>query len=180
MNEELLEKLKYPVGKFSMPEKLDQNTITQWINDIEMLPQKLREAVKGLNEEQLNTPYRPGGWTVRQVIHHIGDSHMNSYIRFKLALTEDNPTIKPYDQDKAAKLEEYNLLPIDDSLDFVESLHKRLVILLRTLTEVDFEKTYFHQESKRNVSLKRNLGIYSWHSKHHVAHITSLRERNNW
>jgi len=178
--DESIDKLKYPVGKFSMPENVDEKVIKQWINDIEILPQKLREAVNGLNEEQLNTPYRPGGWTVRQVVHHVGDSHLNSYIRFKLALTEDNPTIKPYDQDKAAELEEYNLLPIEDSLNFVEALHKRWIVLLKTLKDSDWEKTFFHPESKRNVSLKRNLGIYAWHSKHHVAHIASLRERNNW
>ena len=180
MDSDSLEKLKYPVGKFSMPENVDNNTIDQWIQDLEELPQKLREALKGLNEEQLNTPYRPGGWTVRQVVHHIGDSHLNSYIRFKLALTEDNPAIKPYDQDKAAELEEYNLLPVEDSLDFVEVLHKRWIVLLKTLKDSDWEKTFFHPETKKNISLKRNLGIYAWHSKHHVAHITSLRQRNSW
>lgn len=180
MNAEILEKLKYPVSKFSMPEKVDQDTIMQWINDIEILPQKLREAVKGLNEEQLNTPYRPDGWTVKQVVDHIGDSHLNSYIRFKLALTEENPVIKPYEQDKWADLEEYNLLSVEDSLHFVESLHKRWVVLLKTLKDSDWEKTFFHPETQKKVTLKRNLGIYAWHSKHHVAHITSLRKRNNW
>ena len=180
MDGDSLEKLKYPVGKFSMPENVDHNTIDQWIQDLEELPQKLREALKGLNKEQLNTPYRLGGWTVRQVIHHIGDSHLNSYIRYKLALTEDNPAIKPYDQDKAAELEEYNLLSVGDSLDFVEVLHKRWIVLLKTLKDSDWEKTFFHHETKKNISLKRNLGIYAWHSKHHVAHITSLRQRNSW
>ena len=161
MDSDSLEKLKYPVGKFSMPENVDNNTIDQWIQDLEELPQKLREALKGLNKEQLNTPYRPGGWTVRQVVHHIGDSHLNSYIRFKFAMTENNPTIKPYDQDKAAELEEYNLLPVEDSLDFVEVLHKRWIVLLKTLKDSDWEKTFYHPESKKNVTSKRNLGIYA-------------------
>ena len=180
MDSNSLEKLKYPVGKFSIPETVDQNTIQQWIHDLEELPQKLRDAVKGLDEEQLNTPYRPSGWTVRQLVHHIGDSHLNSYIRFKLALTENNPTIKAYDQEKWANLEEYDSLLIEDSLNFVESLHKRWIILLRTLKDSDWEKIFFHPEIKRSVTLKRNLGIYAWHNKRHVAHITSLRERNNW
>ena len=143
MDSNSLEKLKYPVGKFSIPETVDQNTIQQWIHDLEELPQKLRDAVKGLDEEQLNTPYRPSDWTVRQVVHHIGNSHLNSYIRFKLALTENNPTIKAYDQEKWANLEEYNSLLIEDSLNFVKSLHKRWIILLRTLKDSDWERYFF-------------------------------------
>ena len=143
MDSNSLEKLKYPVGKFSIPETVDQNTIQQWIHDLEELPQKLRDAVKGLDEEQLNTPYRPSGWTVRQLVHHIGDSHLNSYIRFKLALIENNPTIKAYDQEKWANLEEYDSLLIEDSLNFVKSLHKRWIILLRTLKDSDWERYFF-------------------------------------
>ena len=175
-----LEKLKYPIGKFAPEKNIDAMTIAGWIDDIAALPAQLRAAVEGLSSEQLKTPYRPGGWTVSQVIHHIGDSHLNAYIRFKLALTENTPTIKPYDQQKWAELVDYSLLDPEDSLQFVELLHKRWVVLLRSLAPDDLDRAFFHPETGKTVSLKRTLGLYAWHGKHHTAHITSLRERENW
>ncbi len=176
---ESIEKLRYPIGKFKYKEDIAQKTTDEWINEIEILPKLLREAVENLSQKQLDTQYRPGGWTVRQVVHHIGDSHLNSYVRFKLALTEEKPVIKTYDEALWAKLNDYKLLSIDDSLRFIEFLHKRWVVLLRSLDENDFNKTFIHPESGET-SLKRNLGIYAWHGKHHLAHINSLKMRMNW
>jgi uncharacterized damage-inducible protein DinB len=175
-----VEKLKYPIGKFAPEKDITAETIAAWIDDIAALPAQLKAAVEGLSAEQLKTPYRPGGWTVSQVIHHIGDSHLNAYIRFKLALTEDTPTIKPYDQQKWAELADSTLGDPEDSLQFVELLHKRWVILLKTLTAKDLERDFFHPETGNTIPLKRTLEMYAWHGKHHTAHITCLRERENW
>ncbi len=169
---------KYPIGNFQFKGDITSSVINNWINEIETLPLSLREAVKDLNDAQLNTAYRDGGWTVRQVVHHIADSHMNAYVRFKLALTEDNPVIKPYDEAKWADLSDYNL-PIEPSLVLLESLHKRWSNLLRSLTQADLKKTFVHPDSGE-VSIGENIGIYAWHGKHHVAHIMSLCERKNW
>jgi uncharacterized damage-inducible protein DinB len=143
-----------------------------------MLPERLREAVSGLNDRQIDTPYREGGWTVRQVVHHVADSHANCYIRFKLALTEDWPTIKPYDQAAWARLAD-SRLPIDGSLVFLESLHARWVPLVESLTDADFERGYNHPENGRQ-TLATVLALYGWHSLHHTAHITGLRARQGW
>jgi len=139
----------------------------------------LRAAVAGLRPEQLDTPYRPGGWTVRQVVHHVPDSHMNSYMRFKLALTEDEPTIKPYDEKLWAELADTPATPVEVSLTLLESMHDRWVRLLRSLQDAHFERQFRHPELGV-VRLDRNLALYAWHGKHHVAHITSLRERMSW
>ncbi|RFU64702.1 putative metal-dependent hydrolase [Peribacillus glennii] len=149
-----------------------------WINEIEDLPRLLRGAVKGLDNKQLDTPYRSGGWTVRQVIHHLTDSHMNAYVRFKLALTEEKPVIKPYDEAKWAELSDYKL-PIDISLSLLEALHKRWTNLLRNLSPSDMEKIFIHPDSGE-VSVGKNIGIYAWHGRHHLAHITSLCNRQGW
>jgi uncharacterized damage-inducible protein DinB len=143
------------------------------------LPERLRSAVSGLNQAQLDTPYREGGWTVRQVVHHLADSHANSVIRFKLALTEDWPTIKPYDEAAWARLDDSARLAIDGSLVFLDALHARWVVLLESMTDADFERGYVHPENGRQ-TLERALAIYEWHSRHHVAHITGLREREGW
>jgi uncharacterized damage-inducible protein DinB len=180
MNNEELEKLQYPIGRFNYIETNDVSTINDWISDLENLPAKLKAAIKNLTEEQLNTPYRKGGWTIKQVVHHIGDSHMNSYIRFKLAITEDKPTIKPYDQTKWAELKEYELTKVKDSLEFIEVFHKRLVLFLKSLSTADFEREFIHPETGDHVKLKRNLALYAWHSNHHLAHITNLIKRKNW
>jgi hypothetical protein len=170
--------LRYPIGK---PERVDRLTPDQRREHIASIAEasaKLRAAVAGLSEQQLDTPYRPGGWTVRQTVHHYPDSHMNAFIRFKLALTEDTPTIKPYEESLFANLPDAKG-PIEPSLELLDSLHKRWVLLLNGLNAADWEKKYNHPESGLN-TLDRALATYGWHSRHHVAHITSLRQRNGW
>jgi uncharacterized damage-inducible protein DinB len=139
----------------------------------------MRTAVAGLSDQQLNTPYRPEGWTVRQVVHHVPESHMHSYVRFKLAITEEEPTIKPYYEDRWARLDDANQAPIELSLNLLSALHERWVWFLRSLKEVDFERTFRHPDLG-TVSLDKNLALYAWHGRHHVAQITSLRERMGW
>ncbi|AIQ47115.1 metal-dependent hydrolase [Paenibacillus sp. FSL R7-0273] len=170
--------LRYPIGPFEHAGEITAGVTTAWIKEIEELPGQLREAVKELNNEQLDTAYRPGGWSVRQVVHHIADSHMNAYVRFKLALTENQPVIKPYDEAEWAGLPDY-ALPVEPSLLLIENLHQRWVTVLHELTPADLEKTFIHPESGV-VSLGRNIGIYAWHGKHHLAHITSLYSRLGW
>ena len=168
----------YPIGHFQCDGQITASIIDKWIKDIEELPVLLQNAVKDLNDDQLDTPYRLGGWTVRQVVHHVADSHLNAYGRFKLALTEEKPIIKPYDQERWAELPD-SALPVTISLSLLDALHKRWVTLLRTLTPSDFEKTFIHPESGE-VSVGKNIGIYAWHGRHHLAHITSLRSRKGW
>lgn len=170
--------MKYPVGKFEYKEEITNSVTKDWIKEIEDLPRLLQAAVKDLDNEQLDTPYRSGGWTVRQVIHHLADSHINAYVRFKLALTEEQPVIKPYEEKKWAELPD-NKLPIHISLSLLESLHKRWTDLLKSLSEADLERTFFHPESGE-VSLGENIGIYAWHGRHHLAHITSLCNCKGW
>ncbi|WP_310829598.1 YfiT family bacillithiol transferase [Paenibacillus pedocola] len=169
---------KYPIGTFQFDGEITNKVTSVWINEIEDLPGLLRDAVKDLDNEQLDTVYRSGGWTVRQVIHHLADSHMNAFIRFKLALTEESPIIKPYDEKKWAELSD-SKLPVDTSLLLLETLHKRWTNLLRGLTPADMKKTFIHPESGE-VSIGKNIGIYAWHGKHHLAHITSLCNRKGW
>jgi uncharacterized damage-inducible protein DinB len=170
---------RYPVGKFDGKAPANEGERKQFIRDIEETPAKLRAAIRGLSEEQLNTPYRDGGWTVRQVIHHVPDSHLNSYIRFKLALTEDEPTIKPYMEDRWAELADSRLTPIETSLTLLDSLHQRWVLLLRSFTPEDWKRTFRHPDMGL-LSLDKTVALYSWHGRHHVAHITSLREKKGW
>jgi len=169
---------RYPIGPFSFAGPVDETPRKQFIADIEQAPAALRAAVKGLSPQQVETPYRDGGWTVRQVVHHFADSHANSYVRFKLALTEDWPTIRPYDEAAWARLPD-SRMAIDPSLDFVDGLHARFVGLLEAMTEADFQRGFNHPERGR-VTLAHNLAIYDWHSRHHVAHIANLRERMGW
>lgn len=169
---------QYPIGTFEFDGEMTASVVEGWIREIEVLPSLLRDAVKDLDDEQLNTPYRTGGWTVRQVVHHLADSHMNAFVRCKLALTEENPVIKPYDEGKWAELPDYQL-PIDLSLSLLDTLHIRWVEVLRNLTSVDLEKTFIHPDSGQ-VSVGRNIGIYAWHGRHHLAHITSLRGQQGW
>ena len=170
--------MRYPIGTFQFDGEITNIVTNEWIREIEDLPSLVRDAVKDLNNEQLDTPYRPGGWTIRQVVHHLADSHMNAYVRFKLALTEVNPVIKTYDETKWAELQDYEL-PIDLSLSLLEALHKRWSTLLRSLTSTEMEKTFIHPDSGE-VSVGKNIGIYAWHGRHHLAHITSLCCRNGW
>lgn len=169
---------KYPVGKFQHDRVITKSMTEGWINEIEDLPGLLREAVRDLDNEQLDTPYRSGGWTVRQVVHHLADSHMNAYVRFKLALTEENPVIKTYDEGKWAELPDCNL-PVGISLSLLETLHIRWVKLLRNLSPADLEKTFIHPDLG-GVSVCENIAIYAWHSRHHLAHITNLCSRKGW
>jgi hypothetical protein len=172
--------LRYPVGRFSFPAEVSPAEMKEMLTVIEELPAKLRNAVKGLSDDKLDTPYREGGWTVRQVVHHIFDSHVNAYIRMKLGATEDVPAIKPYNQDKWSELEDARTAPVEISLSLIEGVHKRWLIFLRSLSEEQWQRTFFHPEQKRNIGLKQNLALYSWHCRHHLAHITGLKKRMEW
>lgn len=169
---------KYPIGTFQFEGEINQTVINNWIKEIEDLPQRLHETVIELNDKELDTPYREGGWSVRQVVHHIADSHMNAYVRMKLALTEEKPTIKPYDEGKWAELIDYSL-PVEISLKLLESLHQRWVYLLRNLNQEELARTFIHPDLGE-VSVRKNIGLYAWHGKHHLAHITSLCRRMGW
>jgi hypothetical protein len=171
--------LRYPVGRFRKVTSLTDAERQEAIENIAATPSRLRAALLGLTEEQLDTPYRPGGWTVRQVVHHIPDSHMNSYVRFKLALTEDNPTIRTYEQGRWAELADSRVTPIEVSLTLLETLHDRWVRLLRSLDPEDFARPLTHPENGP-MTIDSLLVLYDWHGRHHVAHITGLRERMNW
>jgi len=169
---------RFPVGKFSYGGSLTAEQRRRYIDDIEQTPARLREAAGGLSDAQLDTPYRDGGWTVRQVVHHLPDSHMNSYTRFKLALTEDEPTIKPYMEDRWAELPDSSE-PIENSLILLDSLHRRWIVVLKNLTEADWKRTFNHPEIGP-MTLDKALALYAWHGRHHVAHVTSLRKQLGW
>lgn len=171
--------LRYPVGRFRAPSLFTPEDRDRSISVIERLPASVRAAIAGLSDEQLDTPYREGGWTVRQVVHHLADSHMNSFIRFKLALTENSPTIKPYDEAAWAALADSLRLPVDSSLMLLEGLHRRWTVLLRSLSEQEYQRTFRHPEMGL-VTLDVNLALYEWHCRHHTAHVTALRERKGW
>jgi uncharacterized damage-inducible protein DinB len=172
--------LRYPVGQFSFEdEPAGGGRRHGLIDEIADAPRRLREAVAGLSPAQLDTPYRPGGWTVRQVVHHVPDSHLNSYVRFKLALTEDEPAIRTYHEELWAELPDSRATPVEVSLALLDSLHERWVILLRSLGEEDFKRAFTHPDWGV-VPLDKALAIYAWHGRHHVAHVTSLRGRMGW
>jgi uncharacterized damage-inducible protein DinB len=170
-----LDELRYPIGRFNAAAA---GTRADQIETLRRLPERLRAAVQGLDEGQLDTPYRDGGWTVRQLVHHVADSHGNSYMRIKLALTEDDPTIFAYDEAAWAKLPD-SKMPIGVSLPLIDAIHARLVFLLESMSDVDYEKTFRHPE-RGQVTLANNLAVYDWHSRHHTAHITRLRDRMGW
>ena len=170
---------RYPIGKFNYEGPPNEEQRKKLIEDIAQVPAALRAAVKGLSPEQIETPYREGGWTVRQVVHHVPESHMNSYIRFKLGLTEDEPTIKPYMEDRWANLPDVRSTPLEVSLSLLELLHDRWVRVLRTIKPEEWKRTFTHPELG-STSLEKNLCLYSWHGRHHTAHITELRKRMNW
>ena len=174
-----MEDLRYPIGPFRPQPSLTESERKNMIGQIAEAPSLLRKAIAGLDDARLDTPYRPGGWTVRQVVHHLPDSHMNSYIRFKLALTEKEPTIRTYEEHLWAELPEAKSGPIDISIDLLEKLHRRWVIVLENLSPADFEKTLVHPKSGI-MNLDRLLQLYAWHGRHHVAHITELRKRMRW
>lgn len=170
---------RFPTGKFHFDGPPDAQQREKLIGAIEQTPAALRAAVRGLSAQQLSTPYRDGGWTVRQVVHHVPESHMNAYIRFKLALTEDEPTVKPYMEDRWAQLPDVESTPPEVSLALMDSLHDRFVRMLRAIKPEEWKRTFRHPELGV-LSLERNLALYAWHGKHHVAHITELRKRMGW
>jgi len=170
---------RYPVGKYERRDGLTPDERTSLIAEIAEAPARMRQAIAGLTDSQLDTPYREGGWTVRQVVHHVPDSHLNAYTRFKLALTEEHPTIRPYDEAKWAELSDSRDTPVETSLTLLESLHDRWTRLLRAMSADDYRRTLNHPDSGV-MSLDTVLTLYAWHGRHHVAHITSLRERMGW
>ncbi|WP_429665288.1 YfiT family bacillithiol transferase [Bacillus gobiensis] len=175
-----MDHLKYPIGKHEVLQTFDQASIDESIETLQKAPVLLKEAIQGLKKEQLLTPYREGGWTVWQVVNHLPDSHMNAYVRFKLALTEENPVIRPYAEHLWAELPDSHDTQPEVSIQLLSALHERWVILLKGLEEKDYYKTYYHPEDKEKVAVYQAIGMYSWHSRHHIAHITSLRERMGW
>lgn len=175
-----MEDLRYPIGKFE-PQPFSEKQLQQWLLDIKVLPQQLEHAVLNLDEAQLNTPYRDGGWMVKQVVHHVADSHVNAYTRVKLGLTETHPTIRPYDEVAWAELKDSHDLPINISLTLLHALHSRWHYVLSTVSEEELlNKTVYHPGNDATYTLWHLLGMYVWHGRHHVAHITRLRERMGW
>ncbi len=172
------EDIRFPVGQFSSDFEMTKDLRTAFIKTIDDLPSAIRTAIDGLNDEQLDTRYRSEGWTIRQVVHHIADSHMNSYCRFRLAMTEEFPTIKGYHEDLWAELPD-NKLPVEPSMKIIEGVHTRWAAMLNAMSDEDFARKLNHSESGE-WALDKMLGLYDWHSKHHTAHITSLRERKGW
>jgi DinB superfamily len=170
---------RYPIGRFTYSQPPSDEQRKEMIADVAQTPAKLRAVVHGLSAQQLDTPYREGGWTVRQVVHHVPDSHMNAYIRFKLAMTENEPTIRPYDEAAWAQLADTQSTPVEVSLALLESLHDRLVRLLNSLKAQDWKRNFRHPELG-TVPLEKSLALYAWHGKHHIAHITELRKRMSW
>lgn len=180
MEKEQLEQLRYPIGHYQIPNPITQEHLDEWIAVLENLPQRLAEMVIPLSEDQLETPYRPEGWTVRQLVHHIADSHHHSYIRFKWALTEDNPLIKPYDEKAWTALFDSKSAPIQMSLDHLKVVHAKLVYLLKGLSEEELQRKFTHPDGNEETTLKENIGRYAWHGSHHFAHIKNLLERKGW
>jgi DinB family protein len=171
--------LSYPVGPFTPMTPVTASMRASAIDDLAALPRRMQEAIDQLNDRQLDTPYRPGGWTVRQVVHHVADSHMNAFSRMKLALTEETPTIKPYEEKAFATLADMRL-PVEVSLDLLSGLHERWVAIHRALRPEQYLRAFFHPELGKALDLETFLQMYSWHSRHHVAHITALRKREGW
>jgi hypothetical protein len=178
-NQELI-KLKYPIGQFDCPNNVSKQHIESWISILEHFPNRLENLVMGLKDEQLDTCYRPDGWTIRQVVHHVSDSHHHSYTRFKWALTESNPLIKAYFEDRWAELIDSKVAPIEMSLSHIRAVHFKLVYLLKRLTDEDLDKCFTHPETNNVVKLSYNIGNYAWHSNHHYAHIENVMKRKGW
>ena len=173
------EELKFPIGKYE-PKLFSESVKEEWLADIRFLPNALENAINNLDEQQLQTPYRIGGWTVHQVVHHVADSHINAYMRFKLGYTEENPSIKPYDEKLWANLADVENLPVNVSITLLYALHQRWYEFLKHLTESDYQKTVYHPEHQKQFTLWQLLGLYAWHGRHHTGHITQLRSRMGW
>lgn len=172
--------LQYPIGKYSMPQEISDEKLKEWIMILEMMPAQLRDMVSEMNDSQLDTPYREEGWTIRQVVHHLADSHHHSYIRFKWALTEETPVIKPYLQDKWTDLPDLDGMPVEWSLRHLEVVHYKLVRLLRMMTSEQLDRSFIHPDGNIKISLRQNVGQYAWHSMHHYLHIKNLVDRKGW
>jgi hypothetical protein len=170
---------RYPIGQFNS-QPFSEKQKAAWLADIQFLPRAVEMAIENLNDTHLETPYRDGGWTVKQLVHHIADSHVNAYCRFKLGLTEINPTIKPYEEQEWALLADIDIVPINTSITMLYALHERLLVTIANLSDEQWHRTVYHPASEKTMSLWFLLGMYAWHGNHHVAHITKLRERNNW
>lgn len=180
MTEKELFALRYPIGEYSPKENYTSNEINDFINAIEALPGRLNQAVSGLTDSQLDTPYRPGGWSLRQVIHHIADSHINSYTRFKLTLTEDTPAIRPYFEDRWAELPEAKSAPVELSLPLIDYLHKRWTVMLKNITGEQLKRRLYHPETKQEMTIEQLMHLYAWHSDHHLAHVNNLIVKEGW
>ncbi|MBS1783533.1 MAG: putative metal-dependent hydrolase [Bacteroidetes bacterium] len=174
------EQLAYPIGRYETPDKYAPEMQNEWITSIEVLPKWLDLCIENLDKAQLDTPYRPGGWTVNEVIHHLADSHLNAYVRLKLALTEDSPVIKPYDEKLWAQMPDVETTPVNISITLLHALHYRWVQTLRNMQPIDWERTYFHPEQERYVPIWEMTDMYAWHGRHHMEQIRGLRQRSNW
>jgi len=180
MNQDPLEQLRYPIGRFQPKDNYSPLELAEFIRTIKKFPERLTESVKDMGDKQLDTPYREGGWTVRQVVHHLADSHTNSYMRLKLAITENHPTIKPYDEKLLAELDEAKHAPVEVSLLLIDALHGRWILFLESFKETDWSRTFHHPGNGKTWRLDTTLHLYAWHCNHHLAHITSLAERMGW
>lgn len=180
MTEQELQKLKYPLGQFDCPINISEQHLDSWISILEHFPNRLEHLVSGLTNDQLDTKYRPDGWTIRQVVHHLSDSHHHSYARFKWALTEDKPVIKAYYEERWSNLFDSKNAPIEMSILHLKAVHAKLVYLLKGMTPEDLNKCFVHPETQSEVVLKKNVGVYAWHGNHHYAHIENLMKKNNW
>ena len=166
---------RYPIGKFEKPDVITSDLISEWVSVIDAFPENLNNEIRNLSEVQLDTPYRKGGWTIRQVVHHCADSHMNAFCRIKLAITEDHPIIKPYFEEKWAELADSKSVPIDASISIINGLHLRWTILLNSLTPNELQRSFIHPEHGRKIEIAEAVGMYAWHCKHHLAHITTFK-----
>lgn len=174
-----MQSLQYPIGKY-VEQPYSEAQRKEWLLEIQSMPDEMEQAISNFDAAQFDMPYREGGWTVKQVVHHVADSHMNAYTRFKLGLTENKPTIKTYDEKEWALLSDTTNLPVNISLTLLHALHIRWVEVLMNMTEKDYEREVYHPEHKTHLTLWYLLGMYAWHGKHHVAHVTTLKERLNW
>ncbi len=175
-----MEHLQYPVGRYQKPEGYTPADMQEWIKILDVLPSWMDACIENLDERQLQVPYREGGWTIQQVVHHVADSHMNAYVRLKLALTEDNPTVKPYDEKLWAEMADTKLVPVNISVTMLHTLHRRMAVVLQNMKPVDWDRTYYHPEHNRNIPIWEMVALYAWHSRHHTEHIRQLRERMKW
>lgn len=174
------EELKYPIGRYQRPDTYTHQDLSEWMAVLRALPSWMDACIENLDAHQLQVPYREGGWTIQQLVHHVADSHMNAYIRLKLALTQDTPTINPYNQDAWALLADVETVPVNVSVTMLHTVHRRLIAVLEHMSATDWERTYYHPEYKREFPLWDMVALYAWHSRHHTGHIMGLRERMGW